>query len=66
MPGNPGIPKPDVTPEPLTVPHAPESVAGRDEPDVMEDLKLSSESESSDAADSQSLPTDFDDDMESA
>ena len=32
----------------------------------MEDLKLSSESESSDTADSQSLPTDVDDYMESA
>ena len=64
--GTPGVPEPDAAPEPLMVPHAPESVAGRDEPDVMEDLKLSSESESSDAADSQSLPTDFDDDMASA
>ena len=53
-------------PEPPTVPPVPESVAERDEPDVMEDLKLSSESESSDIADSQYLPTDVDDDMESA
>ena len=41
-------------------------MAERDEPDVMEDLKISSESESSGIADSQSLPTDVDDDVESA
>ena len=41
-------------------------MAERDKSDVMEDLKLSSESESSDTADSQSLPTDVDDDIESA
>ena len=61
-----GVSEPDAVPEPPTVPHAPESVAERDEPDVMEDLKLSSESESSDTADSHSLPTNVDDDMESA
>ena len=55
-----------MVPEPPTVSPALESVAEGDEPDVMEDLKLSSESESSDTADSQSLLTDVDDDMESA
>ena len=61
-----GVSEPDAVPEPPTVPPAPESVAERDEPDVMEDLKLTSESESSDTADSQCLPTDVDDDIESA
>ena len=52
------VSEPDAVPEPPTVTPALESVADRDEPDVMEDLKLSSESEFSDTAGTQSLPTD--------